>query len=316
MTMTTSTPTLNEINALCTKLCNEEQTTIYFAVGCGLEYYAPGTHPRQQYPPFMAEFPGRHICILMDPLLESPPKAYADLAGTDVPETNNTVIGNVTFIPVRRNFEWGSEEARLFIDELCILCLDTPARLIVQDYAGNYIERYYPIDRLGTQITKKVLFDVTYRDGGCFIDLDAVRILRHRDGSFVQPKYDPISVIRPYVSAEQFRHVLKERRMEIATYVKRFHRIQTGAEEHRDWCTMEIVLQHMRTLCSIYHIQHSVSIRSLEELMVAYLFDLCAAVGDRVTEGSALEMIRSPTGEYENMMLVLEEILLENHHPV
>ena len=198
-TMTTSM-TLNDITTLCTKICNEEQTTIYFAVGCGLEYYAPGTHPPQQYPPFMAEFPGRHICILMDPLLESPPKVYADL-GVSVPDTGSdtgpVTIGNVTFIPVRRNFEWGSEEARLFIDELCILCLDTPARLIVQDYAGNYIDRYYPIDRLGTQITKKVLFDVTYRDGGCFIDLGAVRILRHRDGSFVQPRYDPNSVIRP-----------------------------------------------------------------------------------------------------------------------
>ena len=167
-----------------------------------------------------------------------------------------------------------------------------------------------------------MLFDVTYRDGGCFIDLDAVRILRHRDGSFVQPKYDPIVVIRPYVSATQFRYVLRERRTDITNYVRRFHRISTGAEEVRDWCTEDIVARHMQALCHTYRIAAEPTLSNMEQLMSAYLFDLCTAIGDRVTEEAAIGLIRSPTKEYDDMLTVLEEMLLEevvareNHHPV
>jgi len=313
MTMPTNM-TLDDIAETCKKICNTVQpTTIYFAIGCGLERYEEGKHPPQQYPPFMAGFPGRHVCILMDPLLESPPKVFADLAGVGVQDEEPiTEIGNVTFITARTNFEWESTEARAFIIELCTLCVDTPTRLIVQDYAGHIIDHHYPIDRLGTQITKRVLFDVTYRDGGCFIDFDAVKILRYRDGGFVQPKYDPITALRAQVSPEQLRYALKERRSELVNYVKRYHRIQSGVEEYRDWCTAEVVYRHMRTLCDAYHIRPEPSIRNIEDLMVAYLFDLCAAVGDRVTETAALELARCSGKEYEHMLLALEDVLLSS----
>ena len=316
--MTTIQPilTLDTIATLCQ---DANPAIIYFAIGCSLYHYEPGKHPRQQYPPFMAKFPGRQICILMDPLLESPPRAYADLGIN----TNDEIatIRNVTFIPVRRNFEWNSPEAIAFIDRLCSLCLRTHTRLIVQDYSGHYIEHNYPIDRFGSALTKKVLFDVTYRDGGCFIDLDAVKILMHRDGGFIQPKHDPIAMIRSHVSPEQLRYVLKERRNDIVNYVKRYHRIQTGVEEYRDWCTADVVLQRMRTLCGTYRVTPdlNVSISCMEQLMVAYLFDLCVTVGDRVTEEAAIELIRSPNKEYEHMLLALEDVLLttiENPHPV
>jgi hypothetical protein len=317
------TMTNDDIVALCRTITQQGPTTIYFAIGCALGRYGPGEHPRQQYPPFMGGFPGRQICILMDPELESPPRAYEDLTGSSaVPDDPIVNIGDITFITARRYFEWNSDEARKCIGHLCDICLNTRTQLIVQDYAGNYIEQYYPIATFGPAITKKVLFDVTYRDGGCFIDLDAVRILRHRDGSFVQPKYDPIVMIRPHVSAAQFRYVLRERRNDITNYVRRFHRIIRGAEEVRDWCTEDIVKRHMQTLCYTYGVTPEPTLSNMEQLMSAYLFDLCTTVGDRVTEETAIGLIRSPTKEYDHMLAGLEEMILEevvareNHHPV
>ena len=311
-----------DIAALCRQAAQQGPTTIYFAVGCALGRYEPGQHPRQQYPPFMSAIPGSQICILMDPELESPPRAFEDLTNTVLPDQPVTRIGAITFITVRRHFEWASDEARTFIHHLCDICLNTPTDLIVQDYAGNYIERYYPIDHFGPAITKKVLFDVTYRDGGCFIDLDAVRILRGRDGSFVQPKYDSITVLRHRVSIDQIRSVLKERRSGIVNYVKRYHRILNGDEEVRDWCTADVVRQYMQTPCYTYRVHPVPTIASMEKLMSAYLFDLCVAVGDRITEEAAIDLIRSPNKDYENMLLAFEEILLqelverENRRPV
>ena len=316
------TMTNDDIAALCRATAQQGQTTIYFAIGCALGRYEPDGHPRQQYPPFMGGFPGRQICILMDPDLESPPRAYRDLTGSDIPDQPIVTIGEITFITARRYFEWNSDEARKFMDYLCEICLNTPTHLIVQDYAGNYIEQYYPIDTFGPAITKKVLFDVTYRDGGCFIDLNAVRILRGRDGSFVQPKYDAITMLRPHISAEQLRNTLRERRSDLVNYIKRYHRILTGVEEYRDWCTAEVVHRHMQTLCSAYRVTPEPSIRNMEQLMSAYLFDLCVAIGDRVTEEAAMDLIRSPNKDYENMLMAFEEILLqelvdrENQHPV
>jgi len=281
--------------------------TIYIAIGCALGRYEEGKHPPQQYPPFMTDFPGRHICILIDPMLESPPRAYADLAGTNLSEEPVTTIGNVTFIPMRSEFEWESNEACAFIDSLC---KTTATYLIVQDYSGCNIEHYYPIDRLGPQITKRILFDVTYRESGCFIDFASVKILRYRDGGFIQPKYDPITALRAYVSPDQLRYTLQERRTALVNYVKRYHRIQTGAEEYRDWCTTERVQRHMRTLCHAYSVSLEPTIPGIEKLMVAHLFDLCAAVGDRITEEGAIELVRCKEKEYENMLMVLEEILL------
>jgi len=301
----------SDIVTLCRQAAQQQPTTIYFAIGCALGRYAPGEHPHQQYPPFMAAIPGCQICILMDPDLESPPRAVQDLTGSATPDQSVVTIQRITFIPVRRYFEWDSDQARIFIDQLCTICMVERAHLIVQDYAGNYIEQHYPIDRFGPDLTKRVLFDVTYRDGGCFIDLNAVRILKNRDGSFIQPKYDVITLTRSHLSREQLRYVLKERRSDLVHYIKRFHRLSTGAEEPRDWCVADIVLRRMQTLCHIYRVTPEPSIRSMEQLMSAYLFDLCTAVGDRVTEETANELIRSPTKDYENMLLGLEELLLE-----
>jgi hypothetical protein len=312
--MTMPPMTNDDIAALCKTLVLQEQgpTTIYFAIGCALGRYPPGEHPRQQYPPFMRGFPGRQICILMDPELESPPRAYEDQIGFSVlPDEPTVTIGDITFITARRHFAWGSKDARTFIAHLSNLCLNTRTQLIVQDYAGNYIEKYYPISTFDSRITKKVLFDVTYRDGGCFIDLDAVRILRYRDGSFVQPKYDAITVLRSHVSVELLRNILKERRNSLVTYIKRYHRILTGAEEYRDWCTEDVVRHHMNTLCQAYRVPPEPTLSNMEQLMSAYLFDLCTSVGDRVIEETAMELIRSPNKDYDNMLVAFEEIILQ-----
>ena len=98
----------------------------------------------------------------------------------------------VTYITSRRRFSWGGSDTP-FINDLCKLALNSQTFLIVQDFSGRIIDEYYPIQTFGPKLLKKVLFDFTYRDGGCYIDLEKVRILRREDGTFIQPAYEPVS---------------------------------------------------------------------------------------------------------------------------
>lgn len=177
------------------ELCQTEiPDIIYLSIGCAQGYYEPGS-PRessQQYPPCIAGLGGRQICILVDPRLESPIRALPIPEPTEAPILHDK---NVSFIPVRRFFEWDSNEDRQFIDALCRLAIDQKTRLIVQDYTGHDIHPDYPIDRFDRDaLCRKVLFDFTYNEGGCFVDLSKVRILCKSDGSFLQPSFEPLSV--------------------------------------------------------------------------------------------------------------------------
>jgi len=275
---------------------------IYMAIGCGQGFYEPNKHSPQEYPPFMNEFEGHQICILIDPLLETPSRAYADLGLTYASAGAEPLvqIGRVSFIPIRRNFDWNSPEDIAFIDRLCALCTRESCQLIVQDYTGAYIDKYYPINRFGPILTRRVLFDVTYDDGGCNIDLYKVRVLRKPDGSFVQPKYSPISA-SPALSAI----TIKRRNDIVVNYVQRLHRIQTGLEEERDWCDADIVWGKIAELCHAYSAPRKTDTPSLERLMIAYLFDLCECVGDYMSEEDGLALIHTGGKEFEQALKML-----------
>ena len=59
--------------------CQEHNATIiYLAIGSA-------HNPQQQYPRFMSDFEGKQICILVDPHLESPPRAFEEFNLADAP---------------------------------------------------------------------------------------------------------------------------------------------------------------------------------------------------------------------------------------
>ena len=290
------------------ELCQTEiPDIIYLSIGCAQGYYEPGS-PRessQQYPPCIAGLGGRQICILVDPRLESPIRALPIPTPTEAPILHDK---NVSFIPVRRFFEWDSNEDQRFIDALCRLAITQKTRLIVQDYTGHDIHPDYPIDRFDRDaLCRKVLFDFTYNEGGCFVDLSKVHILIRSDGSFLQPKLEPLSSM----PSEYIEPIMRQRHNIMWSYVKRLHRIHTDAEETRDWCTPAIVLDRMTPICKAYRAPIATDTASLEKLLLLYLLDLCICAGEPLTEEDALRIVRAPGKDYQDTVELLKNVLLQ-----
>ena len=297
-------------NQILTYCQIENPDIIYLAIGCAQGHHPPDSPMAspQEHPPCIAALGGNQVCILIDPQLETPIRAGA---GTESPDAPIIRVGDtLTFLPVRRHFNWVSQEDKYFIEDLCRLVLNTRTRLIVQDYSGQYVHNFYPLATFGPRLLRKVLFDVTYRDSGCFIDFDKVKIMMREDGSFIQPLYDRLANTLPFITPEQRAFAVSQRHDSMWCYVKRLHRIQSGLEEFRDWCTADVVYLHMVHLCPVYGTPLRTDNAALEKLMVAYLFDLCVCVGDFMTEDEALALATGSGKEYQDTLTRLKAILL------
>ena len=284
--------------------CNAEiPDIIYLSIGCAQEPCSLRKSP-QQHPPCIAALGGRQICILVDPRLESP-ISILEMETTESPILHDK---NVSFIPARRYFEWHSADDRRFIDDLCRIATTQKTRLLVQDYTGYDIYPEFPIERFDRDILcRKVLFDFTYNEGGCYVDLSKVRILLRADGSFLQPAFEPLVAV-PF---ECLAVTIQQRHMNMWSYVKRLHRIQTGAEEARDWCAPATVLERMTPLCKAYRVARGTDNATLEKLMLLYLSDLCACAGEVMTEEEARRIVRAPGKDYQETIDLLKNLLLQ-----
>jgi hypothetical protein len=217
---------------------------------------------------------GKHICILIDPALEDP--------------LTHERPDNAQFFYLRRYLEWESDADTEFVAELCKLVLAIPmAQMIVQDYSGANLRRYYPLQRF-PQILHKVLFDVTYADGSCYVDFSAVNIIRRPDGGFVNPVFEPLDTIRPYISQELLVRVAKERNIAIQ-FVHSLYSIQNGTEEPRHWCTQETI----RWRADWLFVAYGLRLDQLKDLLTVYLIDLAAAANATMTPEYVSEIIGS-----------------------
>lgn len=306
----TSVPMM--LNDEIARFCEaSEPDIIYLAIG-------PSGSPEQQHPPFLRH-PDLHvICILVDPHLEDPPVIYKDL-GPAAAAVPLMVVGNVTYIPLRRFFHHHdnakNSDDMILLHRLCFVALSSrKTRLIVQDYSGSDLRRLYPLDLFGPELLGKVLFDFSYRDGECFVDFSKVRLLtRGTHGTFVQPHYETLAAIAPYCTLDQLKFQIVERTETMSVYVKRLYRIQNGQEPERDWCTVDVVKSRSDRLCRIYGLPQDTSNANLEKLLNAFLFDMCAVTGNFMGEEEALSLIRRPERDYESSLMVLKELFTENH---
>lgn len=259
--MTTSLPSI---------LQEQKPALVYLGIGCARA-------PLQQYPPFLKKFGGRQVCILIDP----------DLEESFTHETPDTV----TFVYLRRYFDWATEGE--FIKELCQL---PGAQLIVQDYSGTDISTYYPLQDMGPSILRKVVFDVTYGSGGCYMDFATVHILRTVDGGFINPLYEPLTVIRPHISPELFTRLIRGRNIAIR-FVYKLNRIRKGLDTFSDPADIQ---QKSAWLYPIYGERPP----DHERLMVAYLTDLSYALDNKsITQAAILDTIEG--GNYMTVVDVL-----------
>jgi hypothetical protein len=265
---------MNDIAEFCK---TQNPALIYLAIG-------PANAPLQQYPPFLANYPKPQLCILFDPRLEE--------------ELTHEKPDGVTFVYLRRNFDWEHETA--FIDDLCQI---PSAKVIAQDYSGADIRKYYPLSRLGPSILKKVLFDVTYSDGNCGFDFSTVQIFHTDDGGFVNPLQVPLADSIHYITNELASTIAKERNIAIQ-FVFALYSIQAGREEPRQWCTPTNIMWRAGWFFQI----HGLAPLAIEELLVAHFLDLVAVVSEpNATREYALRLMESK--EYIAMTGILASMI-------
>lgn len=298
------------------KYCQETQPAlIYLAVGCSQRYYSREKASPQQYPPFVERWPflGKKVCILMDPILEKPPYCYRDLGIPDS-ETETDIAtssdGNVTVFCIRRNFNTHRliQESEPDVRALHALCdvASAKTKFIYQDYSGALTDELYP--KPAHRYEKNVLFDVTYADGGCFIDFTKVRLIMD-NGDFIQPKTAPLTSFRQY--PEVITKQMAARKSDLGYYIHRYYHVLLGNKEPRDWCTEPIIRSRMAPLCKMYGLGPIPEKKTLYTLMQIALFDFCNVTGCYMTDTEVAELIEKPDG-YLDTLTMLHTISQEN----
>ncbi len=190
----------------------------------------------QQYPPFLPKFRGRKMIILIDPFLEKHLAVEKYMKKHNIKFTTN-IRNNVRVLQseeivvyaIEEKFEfvpntWGTpEEIKKSVEKsssdvsnlinLIEICLGkrTRTRIIVQDFTGRdttkfYCELFNIFDK--TELLNNVLFDVTQKDGGCYVELNDRQASLDSNQNFIQEKYMELTNI---INSPLFHSILNER---------------------------------------------------------------------------------------------------------
>ena len=267
----------------------------YLAIGCA----HPHKNSPQQLPPQVAALPGRKICILVDPELESPPMIYEQIGMSDpasLVDAPCVEFGDLTFFPVRARWEWNGAKELALLESLHAKAVYGSARMVAQDYSGRNIHRYYPLDRYPVQrLTQRVLYDITGTDGGCFVDFDAEHIYTDSRDNFMQIPYIPLWLLNTVASPAVVAKEAKRRQTTIMNYVHRLWRIQKGQEEERYWCTPDTVHGAAAQLFAAYNIVADTDPDTLVTLMHDVATDMALTVGVDLEAGDLRQVITAPS---------------------
>ena len=308
------------------KYCRESNPSlIYLAVGCAQGHHTRANASPQQYPPFVEAWPGRKICILIDPELEQPPYCFdkltqsnqqlSEIAGSAVVDFNQSL----RFYCLRMRFETLDapsvnsqyrsdpktyEHDMTFLYSLCDLAYTSHTKFIYQDYTGRITDYLYPLSRYEDpeQLKANVLFDVTYNEGGCFVDFTTVKILRKPNGDFLHPEHEVLANLRSHPSLMAI--YAKKRRSILGSYIHWYYQILLGNKPERDWCTASTILPKMTPLCQIYKTPIDASKSSIHTLLKTALFDYCAATDHYLSESDVEEIIEKPE-QYTTTLVML-----------
>jgi len=154
-------------------------------------------------------------------------------------------------------------------------------------------------------LSKSVLFDVTYNDGGCFIDFTQVKILKDLAGNFIQPGSLPLA--SPELSRKYIVQEMTKRKSALGYFIHRYYQVLLGNKEPRDWCSAEIIQRHMEPLCDIYNIPCDTSKASVYRLLRVALEDFVAASGQYLTDQEMIDIIDAPD-QYINSLNMSKDI--------
>jgi hypothetical protein len=294
---------MNPYDEVQTTVAVTHPALVYVAIGCSQAYNPPEQRTPQQYPPSIAAWPGPKVIVLIDPTLEAPAHIH------ELVHAETEAATDVHIIEIRKNFYWQTPSDAAFLVDLCQRAIeDTGPHVIVQDYAGRDIRDILPINIFGPRILDKVLYDMTYADGGCRPDLGAIRILRDAHGNFIQPFYEPLWSLRPRrCPTSLIRAEATDRSSLLTNYVHRLYRIKTGREEFRDWCTDDVVAQRADRLQYIYGIPAPITtVENLRLMLSAALSDFCNVVRNPMTH---YEIAAAVDGDYGDIMKTLRIVM-------
>jgi hypothetical protein len=196
---------------------------VYIGVGSSMgDYQEITTKNNQQYPCFLNKFAGKHLVILIDPLMEVNLKLlnYFDELSDPLILQNQINIPNTSNPYIR---EYSNEKGLFFIINDYFYCdvnsymkpneIDqanqhiaimyqiisialgkiSPSKIIFQNYTGYDTTSFYT-SLFGVfdynQLISHVCFDVTQHNGGCFIQFDPNMISLDKNMNFIQEKYE------------------------------------------------------------------------------------------------------------------------------
>lgn len=305
---------------------------IYVAIGCSQKWYqqsgAQGS--AQEYPPFVSQWHGRRLCILIDPDLEEEPMGITQAGGAAaalpdcMPLTlEYTRRPAITFVALRKHFVWwkddeGHAACAAFLHALIARAVYTGGpHMIVQDYSGADIRQYFPVENFSHTLFAKVLFDVTGGDAGCFVDFSKVRLVRDSAGHFVQPVYTPLWKLKTLCMGNAYEDQIRERYSITLDSAARCWRSQRGLDEARDWYAPAIVAVRIKPLLYAYGIDPKLATNAAGDPLIPFsaveepIFDLCAAVGHYMSHEEIYSLL---TGDFDSLrgaLKVLRDIALE-----
>jgi len=210
-----------------TEVSQPNTNMIYFGIGSAMGHYNReiNDHENQQYPPFLNKFMGKKLVILFDPDLE------AHLAVESYMEKHNyaydkyavdetiTILRSADLVvyAIKEAFEFGvgrwleGEERLKLITKvdwyvsnminLIGICLNKAikTKVILQDFTGRdttdfYVKLFGTFDK--SDVLNNVMFDVTQKDGGCFIEMNESHASLDPVGNFIQEKHMELTRIR------------------------------------------------------------------------------------------------------------------------
>lgn len=285
---------------------------IYVAIGCSQKRHPYGKHSPQECPPFVRQWetrsgaPAMSICILIDPDLEDDLYVLRDLSDEELSRTK--------IITVYRNFFWANLRDREFIHALCDLAIKAPdTYLIVQDYSGEDIRRYYPYGnpRFSSDLLSKVAFDVGFMDGGCWLDFDKVRLERDATtGGFLQPPYMRLCDMGAIATPEVLLFHTEQRYYTLVSYVFGFYR-HPG---ERDWCSADAVRLKLMQIAHVYGVPVSADAANLKALTSHMLEDFARAAGAELSVAEITDMLDEPTEKVLPAAASTLKLLITSHY--
>jgi len=259
----------NQFNEVLANTMDFNPEVIYLSVGSAMGHYAQEINPttNQQIPIFLDKYNGkRKVIILVDPGLETPLKSESTVPMEIYFVSNDgkfriyrTRCGNTLIFAISNRFYWEDErhcpheDSQLvpicnnFLIKLIEYTLKNRSKLIGQDFTGRDTRNAYnSLENIfdKNEYYKRVLFDITYGDSGCFIDFSKTPIIYDQENNFVQIKNKKLVELRR-ILPHYFKKMVESRINLVIWHINRQLRIFKGELEHETFQK-----SHFRIICN------------------------------------------------------------------